>query len=135
MLTYLQHVIVDIVRVMAAFTDEMGTPNAPTAYYEWVNSPLDVTKTAVYCTVTLISDAIIVCSITCQQRIRSPTSPQIYRLFIVWNRNYLIAVVPFLAFFADIGSYSDSVRKTYLIHVCRNIFLVYMVASFGQDRR
>ena len=52
--------VVDIVRVMAAFTDHMETPHYPAEYYEWVNSPLDVTKTAVYCTVTLISDALIV---------------------------------------------------------------------------
>ncbi|KAJ3526251.1 hypothetical protein NM688_g8282 [Phlebia brevispora] len=81
------HLIIDIVRIMAAFTGNMGTPNAPAAYYGDVNSPLDVAKTAVYCTVTLISDALIV-----------------YRLFLVWNRNYFIAVVPALAFFADIGT-------------------------------
>ena len=45
---------------MAAFTNHMETPHYPAEYYEWVNSPLDVTKTAVYCTVTLISDALIV---------------------------------------------------------------------------
>ena len=47
-------------RIMAAFTGHMDIPNAPATYYGNVNSPLDVTKTAVYCTVTLISDALIV---------------------------------------------------------------------------
>ena len=45
---------------MAAFTDHMDVPNAPVTYYTVVNSPLDVTKNAVYCTVTLVSDALIV---------------------------------------------------------------------------
>lgn len=45
---------------MAAFTDHMDIPNAPAAYYANVNSALDVTKTATYCTATLISDALIV---------------------------------------------------------------------------
>ena len=59
-----QHLVVDIVRVMAAFTNHMETPHYPAEYYEWVNSPLDVTKTAVYCTVTLISDALIVSALS-----------------------------------------------------------------------
>lgn len=45
---------------MAAFTGRMEVPNAPAAYYANVNTPLDVAKTALYCTVTLISDALIV---------------------------------------------------------------------------
>ncbi|KAF7790971.1 hypothetical protein EIP86_001930 [Pleurotus ostreatoroseus] len=81
------HLIVDIVRIMAAFTGHMNVPNAPATYYGNVNSPLDVTKTAVYCTVTLISDALIV-----------------YRLFAVWNQNYYVAVIPAMAFIADIGT-------------------------------
>ena len=45
---------------MQAYTDHMDVPNAPIAYYENVDSPLDVAKTAIYCTATLISDGHIV---------------------------------------------------------------------------
>ncbi|KAF7790918.1 hypothetical protein EIP86_001876 [Pleurotus ostreatoroseus] len=72
---------------MAAFTDNIDVPNAPVTYYTVVNSPLDVTKNAVYCAVTLVSDALIV-----------------YRLFAVWGHNYYITILPMLAFFADIGT-------------------------------
>ena len=90
---------------MAAFTGHMDVPNAPATYYGNVNSPLDVTKTAVYCTVTLISDALIVSYFPAVYLApHADCRIKVYRLFAVWNRNYDVAVIPAMAVIADVGT-------------------------------
>ncbi|OJA12799.1 hypothetical protein AZE42_05839 [Rhizopogon vesiculosus] len=51
------------------------------------NTWMDILKSILYVAVTLVSDAFI-----------------LYRLFIVWDKNYFIAAFPFLLFIADIVS-------------------------------
>ncbi|KAF9225033.1 hypothetical protein BS17DRAFT_702042 [Gyrodon lividus] len=80
------HLVIDIVRNMDAFTSEMGTANYPTKYYGTFDTWKNIFKSALYVTVTIISDAFI-----------------LYRSFIVWGRSYFVAIIPFLMLLADIA--------------------------------
>ncbi|KAI0731460.1 hypothetical protein C8Q72DRAFT_822538 [Fomitopsis betulina] len=73
----------DVIRAMTAFT---GDENA-IAYYADLRSFASIFKTAIYDVVTWISDAFIV-----------------YRTFIVWGRNYWVALLPFLLFLGDVAA-------------------------------
>ncbi|KAK7045183.1 hypothetical protein R3P38DRAFT_2882903 [Favolaschia claudopus] len=70
------HWIIDIVRASQGFID---APEGAIAYYELVSNPLEAAKDGVYITVTLVADHFM-----------------IYRLFVVWNRNWVIIVLPTL---------------------------------------
>ncbi|KAK6968897.1 hypothetical protein R3P38DRAFT_3149352 [Favolaschia claudopus] len=70
------HWIIDIVRASQGFID---APEGAIAYYELVSNPLEAAKDGVYITVTLVADHFM-----------------IYRLFVVWNRNWAIIVLPTL---------------------------------------
>ncbi|KAF7364331.1 hypothetical protein MSAN_01093300 [Mycena sanguinolenta] len=70
------HWIIDIVRASQAFID---SPDGAIAYYDLVSNSLEAAKDGVYITVTLVADHFM-----------------IYRLFVVWNRNWLIVVLPIL---------------------------------------
>lgn len=85
-LTGSQHLIVDILRLVAAFTAHMDVANAPAHYYGNINTTLNLLKTAAYVAVTLVLDALIV-----------------YRTFVVWSRNAWVAAFPALLFLADIA--------------------------------
>ncbi|KIP08068.1 hypothetical protein PHLGIDRAFT_58295, partial [Phlebiopsis gigantea 11061_1 CR5-6] len=61
------HLIIDVVRVLEAFTADMARSNGPVLYYAHINTQLNLAKTATYVAVTLVLDGLIV-----------------YRTFIVW---------------------------------------------------
>ncbi|KAK6984157.1 hypothetical protein R3P38DRAFT_3106937 [Favolaschia claudopus] len=73
------HWIIDIVRASQGFID---APEGAIAYYELVSNPLEAAKDGVYITVTLVADHFM-----------------IYRFFVVWNRNWVIIVLPTLLWF------------------------------------
>ncbi|KAJ7722619.1 hypothetical protein B0H16DRAFT_1896093 [Mycena metata] len=70
------HWIIDILRASQAFID---SPEGAIAYYSIVSNRLEAAKDGVYITVTLVADHFM-----------------IYRLFVVWNRNWLIVILPIL---------------------------------------
>ncbi|KAG1886650.1 hypothetical protein F4604DRAFT_1917454 [Suillus subluteus] len=80
------HLVVDILRNMQAFTADEAEPNYPSIYYGTFDTWQNILKSSLYVAVTLVSDAFI-----------------LYRSFILWGRNYLIATFPFLLFIADIA--------------------------------
>ena len=55
-----QHEVIDIVRVMQAYTENESDPNWPAEYYAQLKSSMSVFKTVIYTVVTIISDAFIV---------------------------------------------------------------------------
>ena len=55
-----QHEVIDIVRVMQAYTENETDPNWPAEYYAELKSSISVFKTVIYTVVTIISDAFIV---------------------------------------------------------------------------
>ncbi|KAG2040414.1 hypothetical protein BDR03DRAFT_948665 [Suillus americanus] len=80
------HLVIDILRNMQAFTADEAEPNYPSKYYGTFDTWQNILKSTLYVAVTLVSDAFI-----------------LYRSFILWGRNYLIAAFPFLLFIADIA--------------------------------
>ncbi|KAI0928019.1 hypothetical protein AcW1_005398 [Taiwanofungus camphoratus] len=78
------HLVVDIVRVVDAFTGNELNPLNPALYYGDLRAFASVFKTVIYTSVTVVSDAFIV-----------------YRTFIVWDRSYVLIALPFLLFLAD----------------------------------
>ncbi|PFH46711.1 hypothetical protein AMATHDRAFT_7480 [Amanita thiersii Skay4041] len=78
------HLAVDILRIMEAFGNT--TTAEADAYYHEFQSIKSVIKTAVYTSVTWVSDALM-----------------LYRCYIVWNESWLIMTVPLLLLVADIG--------------------------------
>ncbi|KAF8142272.1 hypothetical protein K438DRAFT_1878444 [Mycena galopus ATCC 62051] len=81
------HWIIDIIRASQAFID---SPEGAIAYYDLVSNQLESAKDGVYITVTLVADHFM-----------------IYRLFIVWNRNWPIVILPILLWIgAGISGYT-----------------------------
>ncbi|EIW80040.1 hypothetical protein CONPUDRAFT_138116 [Coniophora puteana RWD-64-598 SS2] len=78
------HLIIDILRNVEAFTDDMSTPDYPEMYYGKFNTWQDILKSGLYVGVTLVSDAFI-----------------LYRSYIVWGRSYLVTLFPLLLLLAD----------------------------------
>jgi len=80
------HVTTDAVRLVYAFKrDEV--PLGPDIYYANVASALSLMKTTLYLVTTVLFDAFI-----------------LHRCFVVWDRNLLVVLLPFLVFLADIGT-------------------------------
>ncbi|EPS95744.1 hypothetical protein FOMPIDRAFT_50011 [Fomitopsis schrenkii] len=77
------HFVTDIARAVTAFTGD----ESAIAYYADLRSFASMFKTSIYNVVTWISDAFIV-----------------YRTFIVWGRNYRVALLPFLLFLGDVAA-------------------------------
>ncbi|KAJ7362897.1 hypothetical protein DFH08DRAFT_841633, partial [Mycena albidolilacea] len=75
----LTHWIIDIARAVSAFID---TPAGALAYYEDLGNPLEAAKDAVYVTLTLTGDLFM-----------------IYRCFIVWDRRWLVVMLPIALWF------------------------------------
>ncbi|KAI0294204.1 hypothetical protein BC826DRAFT_910146 [Russula brevipes] len=74
------HVTTDAVRLVYAFKrDEV--PLGPDIYYANVASALSLMKTALYLVTTVLFDAFI-----------------LHRCFVVWDRNLLVVLLPFLVF-------------------------------------
>ncbi|KAF7373092.1 hypothetical protein MSAN_00517000 [Mycena sanguinolenta] len=86
------HWIIDIVRASQAFID---TPGKAIEYYSLVSNSLEAAKDGVYITVTLVADHFM-----------------IYRLYVVWNRNWVIVIVPMLVW---IGAAISGYTVTHLL--------------------
>jgi hypothetical protein len=80
------HLIVDIIRLYQAFTSRMSVEDYPTKFYANVDTGLNLTKNATWCSVTLLADMLL-----------------IYRTWVVWGHRWWIIVVPLLIFGVDIG--------------------------------
>lgn len=83
---YTKHMLIDFVRAIDAFTHFMSVPNGAAQFYEAINTPLSLAKTATYVTVTLVLDALIV-----------------YRTYVVWGRSLVVVFLPSMLFVADIA--------------------------------
>jgi len=79
------HLSVDISRNMDAFTSNMAVPNYALTYYHRYDTFKNMFKSGTYVGSTVVQDAFM-----------------LYRCFIVW-RSYLVTILPFLLFLADIG--------------------------------
>jgi hypothetical protein len=90
------HIFVDLTRAMVAFTSQMSVPNYAERYFANVNTGWNISKNASYTSATIVADTLLV-----------------YRTFIVWGRNYWIALVPTLILMAD---FSLSVWFTWSIN-------------------
>ncbi|KAJ7870765.1 hypothetical protein B0H14DRAFT_2725310 [Mycena olivaceomarginata] len=84
----LTHWIIDIARAVSAFID---TPAGALAYYEDVGNPLEAAKDAVYVTLTMTGDLFMVSS--------ADDMDWIYRCFIVWDRRWLVVMLPIALWF------------------------------------
>jgi len=73
-----------LTRTFQAFTANMDVAHAPEDYFKIVDTPLNIMKTATYCSVTIVADALIV-----------------YRTFVIWDCNWWIIILPTLALMAD----------------------------------
>ncbi|KAF9458877.1 hypothetical protein BDZ94DRAFT_1269575 [Collybia nuda] len=82
----LAHTVIGAWRIYTAFTTKMEIPNAPVEFFSHYNSWDSRASTALYDIITLVSDLFFV-----------------YRTWIIWNRSYIICVVPFLLFLGDIA--------------------------------
>ncbi|PIL26321.1 hypothetical protein GSI_12077 [Ganoderma sinense ZZ0214-1] len=71
------HIAFDIQRAMEGFITHGSTPADTAEYFQELNHPLFVGKSAIYITQTLVGDAFVT-----------------YRLYVVYNRNPWIAVLP-----------------------------------------
>jgi hypothetical protein len=80
------HVLTDAVRLVYSFKRDLA-PLGPDLYYANVASALSIVKTSLYLVITVLFDAFI-----------------LYRCFIVWDRNCLVILLPFMVFLADIGT-------------------------------
>jgi len=86
------HVITDAVRIVYAFKrDEV--PLGSDLYYADVASSMSVIKTSLYLVITIIFDAFI-----------------LHRCYVVWDRNCLVILLPFMVWLADIGTGIASVQ-------------------------
>lgn len=72
--------------MLKAFTAHMDTPDAPEAFYALVSSKLNLTKNSCYVISVLLADLLL-----------------LYRTYVVWGRNYLVVIIPFLILAADAG--------------------------------
>jgi len=80
------HMLTDVVRLVYAFKRDQD-PLGPDLYYANVASALSLIKTSLYLITTILFDAFI-----------------LHRCFVVWDRNFLVILLPFLIFLADIGT-------------------------------
>ncbi|PIL26315.1 hypothetical protein GSI_12071 [Ganoderma sinense ZZ0214-1] len=71
------HMAIDVQRAIDGFIEHGGTPGGTTTFFKRLNDPLFIAKLAIYNTQTLVGDAFV-----------------IYRLYVVYNRKWWIAVLP-----------------------------------------
>ncbi|KAI0056488.1 hypothetical protein BV25DRAFT_1920929 [Artomyces pyxidatus] len=81
------HVITDAVRLVFAFKFSQVPAGGADLYYFNAAATLSIVKTSIYLVTTVLFDFFI-----------------LYRCWIVWDHNYLIVLLPALAFLADIGT-------------------------------
>jgi hypothetical protein len=99
------HVVLDAVRMVNAFRNNEET-QAGNLYYGNVASSLSLIKTSVYLAVTILFDGFI-----------------LHRCFIIWERNLLVILLPFLIFLSDIGTGIASVQGLSGIATGDSVFL------------
>lgn len=80
------HACIDFSVMITAFTTTTDVPHGALQYFIQWDSPLSRLRTGLYDSMTLLSDLFFV-----------------YRVWIVYNCNYWIALLPFLLFVGDIG--------------------------------
>lgn len=118
---YEQHLVLDIDRVLNAYTAHLDVPNAAITYYNDLSVQRRLAKTSTYMILTLVSDAIIVriySALLLPSSILPYLPSQVYRAFVVWGRSYATALFPFILFLADIGKQSTSPHSAALsIHI------------------
>ncbi|KAI8992748.1 hypothetical protein BD414DRAFT_482075 [Trametes punicea] len=71
------HLAIDVVRAIEGFVVWGQKPDGTNQFYARISDPTEVAKNVIYITMTLVADSFVT-----------------YRLFIVWNRNWLILVIP-----------------------------------------
>ncbi|KAI0298788.1 hypothetical protein B0F90DRAFT_1731090 [Multifurca ochricompacta] len=86
------HVVTDAIRLVYAFKSSQK-PIGADFYYANVSSSLSLIKTSLYLIVTILFDAFI-----------------LHRCWIVWERSFLVILLPLLIFLADIGTGIASVQ-------------------------
>jgi len=86
------HIITDAVRLVNAFKHSQ-LPIGGDLYYANLASALSLIKTALYLVITILFDGFI-----------------LHRCWIIWDRNCLVVVLPFLIFLADIGTGIASIQ-------------------------
>jgi len=86
------HMITDGIRTVYAFKKDQE-PLGSDLYYANVASSLSLIKTSLYFVTTIIFDAFI-----------------LHRCYVVWDRNYLVILLPFIVWLADIGTGIASVQ-------------------------
>lgn len=82
----LQHLAIDVHRADRAFVVEGGKPNGPKDFFDTLSNPTLVVKDVVYVTMTLVGDTFVT-----------------YRLYVVWNRSWLIVVLSSILVLATAG--------------------------------
>ncbi|KIP04873.1 hypothetical protein PHLGIDRAFT_120351 [Phlebiopsis gigantea 11061_1 CR5-6] len=80
------YLVIDFIRVVSAFAENTGTPDAALRYYDSIDLRQRFVRVFAYSLLTLITDAIIV-----------------YRTYIVWARNLYICAVPALLVVTDLA--------------------------------
>lgn len=109
----------------------MDVPNSPVMFYSPFNVWHSWVRTISYDLITLISDLFFVSAfIRTSADNTQNLMPQVYRAWVVWNKNYLICVIPFSLFLADIGVCSESLEKPlHYNDVDSNGYLCMVVSS------
>ena len=74
-------------RVVEAFIYHNTSDDGPRLFYLHVSNPTFVAKNAIYITNTLVGDAFMA-----------------YRLYVIWNRDWWIAVLPAVLILATAGA-------------------------------
>ncbi|KAI0271305.1 hypothetical protein BC834DRAFT_435993 [Gloeopeniophorella convolvens] len=99
------HVVTDAVRMVFAFKGSQLSAGAD-LYYANVSSSLSLIKTALYLVITVLFDSFI-----------------LYRCWIVWERNFLVIILPLMIFLADIGTGVASVQGLSKLTTADTVFI------------
>ena len=98
----------DVQRAIVGFVDNGGVPGGTEAFYLRLDNPTEVAKSVIFITMTLAGDSFVV------RRMLHHYSAlpllrmhvfQTYRLWIVWNRTWWIAVLPIMLLTATAGTH------------------------------
>ena len=90
----MQHLCFDVQRAIEGFIVHGGTPTGTTEFYSQLSNPTHVAKSVIYITQTLVGDAFVVRLLYLLHVAFADEHLQTYRLFIVFNRNPWILVLP-----------------------------------------
>ncbi|KAH9916603.1 uncharacterized protein BXZ73DRAFT_105796 [Epithele typhae] len=96
MVLAIAHLCFDLQRAIEGFVSKGGTPTGTLDFYSWLSNPTHVGKSVIYITQTLVGDSFVT-----------------YRLFVVWNRNPFILIMPLLLLFGTaVAGYGICVELT-----------------------